>query len=333
MRRRPSDVGLPHPLPLVQRASARHAGAQICRWVQHGAATSIHTCVLLHYARKYEDQNPCWLQFTYFSNIGVLCETLTSPYFSVLRIPQSKKTCLPYVQLATKIKHVSHKSAFHVRLPTWYPDRKRRNADHRYRATQHTIQPNIAPKPHTRQTCGYRRHPEHLHSRIHTTPTSCKASPQTTTPATKVFLQFVRLTRASIDMLTRQTQAQHTIKDSPKPLTPPQKQPAKGLVRPYPPTFSTTQWPGSSATLPQYLFIAPATQFSCPACYGVFSDPTPYTEVGSHKTPLPFPPARCGIDAWWLQEKKALWIGGKPQKSKAPAQKQQLKSSGLWLNI
>ena len=144
-----------------------------------------------------------------------------------------------------------------------------------------------------------RRHPEHLHSHVHTAPTSCKASPQNTTPATKVFLHFVRLTHASNNMITRtdtntaynqqcrpqlgshntpSSQTQHpnptpqccTVnEDSPKPLTPPQKtsQGSCQLLFPLP-------RPGSSATLPQYLFIAHATQSSCPACYGVISDPT-----------------------------------------------------------
>ena len=68
------------------------------------------------------------------------------------------------------------------------------------------------------------------------------------------------------------------------------------LPRPYPSTVSTPHGPGSAATLPQLLFIAPATQLSCPTCYRVSCDPTPQhrgrvttdsKEVGSQPTPLP----------------------------------------------
>ncbi len=39
-----------------------------------------------------EDQDPCWFELTFFSNIGVLCDTLTSSYFLNYDIPTVRKS-------------------------------------------------------------------------------------------------------------------------------------------------------------------------------------------------------------------------------------------------
>ena len=55
-----------------------------------------------------EDQDPCWLELTFFSNIGVLCDILTSSYF------------LHYANHSQR-KHVRHKSLSPPRNTTICP--------------------------------------------------------------------------------------------------------------------------------------------------------------------------------------------------------------------
>ena len=118
-----------------------------------GAATLIHTWVLLHYAPKYENQNPCWSYLLTFLTSGS-CVTLLLPIFCTAHTTVKETTAA--ISPARNKNHLSHKSALHVCLPTCYPDRKRHSTQSTMlttgTVTQHTIQPNITPKPHTRQT-------------------------------------------------------------------------------------------------------------------------------------------------------------------------------------
>ena len=62
--------------------------------------TFIHTSALLQFARRYEDQDPCWLEFTCFSNIGA-SDTLTSSYFSCTAHTMAKEN-MPAISPARK---------------------------------------------------------------------------------------------------------------------------------------------------------------------------------------------------------------------------------------